>query len=257
MALIAFAFFGTTAWYFTVCMTSLLATAVLYRKASQSWLFWAVVTSVNGFALIQLWLDEGNHLYLYFYISLAILTALLSRAPAAVFRINARLIIGLVFAFATLWKLFTPSFISGEFFRYYLVHDDRLAPIGVVLTELTFDDVFLNRENLDRLPEGEVTLIVPTGVKTLAVALTFLTILTEGVVAACFLWFGRRADKFRDASLIFFLIGAYLVVPVPAFGMGFACLGFGQSKWRYGKAAFLIIFIAQPLTTVRYFIVPS
>lgn len=256
MALIAFAFFGTTAWYYTVCMTSLLATAVLYRKVSQNWLFWTVVTSVNGFALVQLWLDEGNHLYLNFYISLAILTALLSRAPKTIFKLNARLIIGLVFTFATLWKLFTPSFISGEFFRYYLAYDERLAPIGVLLTDLTFTDVAINRERLKQLPEAEVSLISTPSVRVLATVLTLLTILLEGAVATCFLWPSERVSKIRDAVLLLFMIGAYLTVPVPAFGMAFACLGYGQSRWKYGRVAFLIVFIVQPLTTVRYYLTP-
>ena len=256
MALLAFAFFGTTAWYYTVCMTSLLATAVLHRKVALNWLFWTVVTSVNGFALIQLWLDEGNHLYLNFYISLAILTALLSRAPRTVFKLNARLIIGLVFTFATLWKVFTPSFISGEFFRYYLASDERLAPVGVLLTGLTFDDIAVNRERLKQLPEAEVTLISPPGVGILATVLTLLTILLEGAVATCFLWPSERIAKLRDTVLLLFMLGAYLTVPVPAFGMAFACLGYGQTRWKYGRLAFIIVFIAQPLTTARYYLTP-
>ena len=42
---------------------------------------------------------------------------------------NARALIGLAFAFAVLWKLLSPDYLDGRFFRVALVEDHRLEPI--------------------------------------------------------------------------------------------------------------------------------
>ncbi len=250
MTLLTLAFYVPTQWYFLIPFVSLLSAGLLFRWVLHYWLFWTAVTALVGFTLAQLWLVEGNHLYLLFYLSLTSLVAALSPKPQETFALNAKLIIGIVFLLATFWKLVSPSFTSDTFFAYYLIHDERLAPIGMLLTELSGDDVLTNQEALKNATHKVVKLTTLPEIRQLAGWLTWLTIITEGLVATVFLlkW------VFRDAVLLLFLAAAYLIIPVPSFGMALACLGYGQAGSRVSRAVYLIVFLLLPLTSLRYFI---
>lgn len=251
MTLLTLAFYVPTHWYFLIPFITLLSACLLFRRVLYHWLFWTAVTALVGFTLAQLWLTEGNHMYLLFYLSLTCLVTALSTTPQQTFALNARLIIGTVFALATFWKLVSPSFTSGTFFTYYILHDERLAPIGMLLTELSRDDIRANQEAVRQVLNRPAALIIPLGVGRLAHCLTWLTLTTEGLVALVFLakW------SFRDAVLILFLATAYLVIPVPSFGMALACLGYGQTSSQVIKTLYLVAFILMPLTSLRYFLI--
>jgi hypothetical protein len=113
--------------------------------------------------------------------------------------------------------------------------DDRLGPTAILLTPLTIHDVQANRDRLNELPDNRVQLQSAPGIKILGVVLTWLTLAVEGMTALVFLTATGATRRVRDWTLIVFLVAAYLFIPVPAFGMAFACLGFAQSDSPVAK----------------------
>ena len=66
---------------------------------------WALLTALAAFRVLEDWPLPDNHAYLLCYWCLAITLALRTAEPEPVLALNGRLLIGLVFAFAALWKL--------------------------------------------------------------------------------------------------------------------------------------------------------
>ena len=63
---------------------------------------------------------------------LSLALALATRAPAALGAHYGRRIVGLVFLFASLWKLvLSPDFVDGRFFRMTLLSDARFETLAV------------------------------------------------------------------------------------------------------------------------------
>lgn len=251
MILLTFAFYVPTRWFFLIPFVSLFSAGLLFREILHHWVYWVAVTALIGFTLAQLWLAEGNSVYLFFYLSLTALMSTLLPRPRTTFALNARFIVGILFALAVSWKIVSPSFTSGTFFAHYFLHDERLAPVAVLLTELSLEDVKANRIEMQKTFAEHVTLITYPGIKRLAHWFTWLTILTEGFVAVAFLLNWAK----RDITLLLFLATAYFVVPVPAFGMALACLGYAQTASKVSQILYLCIFIFMPLVALRYFFV--
>jgi hypothetical protein len=239
-------------WYFTVPFTTLAGFALFYPKLRTSWMFWLTLSAIHGFALAQLWYFEGNGLFLFFYTTLAMTLALASGRPLPILKINARYLIGFVFLFAVMWKLVTPDFISGRFTEYYLLIDDRMAPVATLLTPLTRTDIKENQERIERLPDETIQLQSASRVHSIAIILTYLTLIVEGLVALVFLL--PIHSWVRDAVFIFFLITGYSTVTVPSFGMILACLGFAQSSNPKAQFFYKIICLLLPLIKLRFYL---
>lgn len=256
MVLVTCAFYTTPGWFFVIPFTSLFGAALLFRSLLYNWLTWTLVTALLAFTLVQGWLLSGNHLYLLFYLSFAALVASLSPKPERVFARNARLMLGLIFVLAVFWKLVGPGFVSGTFFEFYLIHDERLAPVALLLTDLSYADVLANRAALEEVwEEGALMLQTTPQVERLALWLTWLTLVVEVSVAAAFLGPTKWTGQFRDPVLLAFLATAYLVVPVPSFGMGLACFGYAQTSSHRVRALYLVAFLVMPLTALRYHLI--
>jgi hypothetical protein len=239
-------------WYFTVPFTTLAGFALFYSKLRTSWIFWLSIAAIHGFALAQLWYFEGNGLFLFFYATLTMTLALASGNPAPILRINARYLIGFVFLFAVLWKLLTPDFRSGHFMEYYLLTDNRVAPVATILTPLTRVDIKGNQKQVEQLPNETIQLHSKPRVHLLALMLTYLTLIVEGLVAIVFLL--PVNPLLRDGTFISFLISGYLTVTVPSFGMILACLGFAQSSNPKTQLFYKVTCLLLPLIKIRFYL---
>jgi hypothetical protein len=216
LVLFTFWSYSSTQWIFSVPFVSLFGFALLYPLLRTSWIFWLVTTALLGFVIGQTWATEGNATYLFFYVSLSILVALLSEQPWWVMRLNGRWLTGLIFLFAVVWKLISPDFTSGAFMEFFLLADARVAPVAVALTSVTRTDVRENQQALSSLTEP--TQLKPRhSVRRLAVMLTYATLIVEVLVAATFLLPVRQ--NVRDLTLCLFLFGCYALVTVPSFGI--------------------------------------
>lgn len=256
MLLIVCAFYATTDWIFAVPFTSLFAAAVLCERVLYHWFFWTLVTALLGFSTAHLWLSEGNHLFLLFYVALTALVASHTATPRKVFRQNARLMIGLVFGLATLWKVASEDYVSSLFYAHLLITDDRLGALGVLFTDLSRSDIAANQQALLRALDGPVQLITSPGIHPLAVVLTWLTVAMEATIAVVFLGNTSFLRRLRSLSLLVFLLGTYTLVPVPGFGTTLACLGYAETSSKTYQMLFLLAFILMPLTSLRYYLFP-
>lgn len=255
MVLVTAAFYFSDLWYITLPLWSLVAAGlVLDEKAAlYRWEFWTLVCSVMAVGIIQSWVTEGNDYFLISYVAVILLVASHTRTPRAVIAVNARILIGLVFALATFWKLASPSFRDGTFFTLNLLYEDRLAPITRVFARLPSPLFEENQYRLDNLvlPEAFSVHISPA-VTVLAQTLTWLSLSIELSLAVLFLIPLRKFTHWRDPVLLFFCLVTYLIMPVPSFGMCLAALGSAQTHSRRSKTLYLVAFILMPVTAIRY-----
>src|SRR5205814_2092934 len=91
------------------------------------------------------WLRLDNHKYLMGYWSLAFCFACLSERPMKTLAFNARVMIGLCFVLAVVWKLSTPDFVDGTFFQFTLLNDRRLAGVARAVGRVTAEVQQTNR----------------------------------------------------------------------------------------------------------------
>jgi len=222
---------------------------VLPELAQRAW-FWLGLSAVLAFRVWSSWPLADNHAYLLVYASLAIAIALRDTDPRAALARNARVLIGLVFAFAVLWKAISPDFLDGRFFRVTLVLDTRLEPFAVWVGGLDADTLAERREWLARHDDSADGAAVsapeePARFRAAVWLATFGAFASELLLALAFLWPpGRGPSRFRDPLLIVFCAVTYLVAPVSGFGWLLIALAVAQTApeaWRT-RVAYLAVF---------------
>ena len=208
--------------------------------------------------LLQGWFLVDNHHYLLTYWCAALGFILLSREPGPVLRTNARLLLGLCFAFAAAWKFLGGEYLDGSFSGYLLLtdpHPSNLIPGLSIPPEV----VEANRQALTEQAavgaSGEpVRLAGATpGVRTAAVMLSLWTIAIELLIATAFLLpVQGQWRRLGDLALLAFVATTYTVAPVLVFGLLLLVLGLAQTQspdasWRL--VYFLGFFLLPPLVS--------
>lgn len=192
--------------------------------------FWFALAAIRFVTLVPFeWATLDNHHYLLTYWLVALGCVQLSSDPQRTAALSGRLLIGLAFVAATLWKLATPDFASGEFFRFLLATDATPAPIGLWLPGADAELVNSNREAVyDVLVggSGATTFQESSLAPTVAAVLAWWTLLIEAAVALVFLTpLGGRLRLVRHVALIAFIVTTYPVAPVMGFGWTLVALG--------------------------------
>ncbi len=222
---------------------------VLPSVSRRPW-FWLLLAALAGLRLISSWPLADNHAYLLAYWCLAVAIASRESDPAPALAWSGRVLIGLVFTFAVLWKAISPDFLDGRFFRVTLVLDGRLESFTRIVGGLDADELFERRALLAQHADGVApdTLAVPkepTRFRTVAWLATLATFASEGALALAFLWpLGRGPSRLRDPLLIGFCAITYLVAPVSGFGWLLIALGVAQTPpdgFRT-RVAYLVVF---------------
>lgn len=228
-----------------LCCAAGLCFGALRRNAC----FWAALLGLALWRLASGWPLGDNHGYLLCYWLLTALLASLAPDGDAALAWNGRVLIGLVFAFATLWKLvLSPDYLDGRFLLVSLVDDPRLEHFtrlaaGVGAEELgALRD--LVREHHDGLrPPGAPAL--PARLVAVAHALGFGLVALEAALAVAFLAPpATRVARARDLLLQGFCATAYAVAPVE--GFGWLLLGMGVAQCEPGRVrtrrTYLVVF---------------
>lgn len=212
---------------------------------------WLAAAVATGAPLLAHWPRADNHAYLVFYWCLALALALSLPDSGAALARSARGLLGLVFAFATLWKAWlSPDFVSGEFFRTSLLLDPRFADLAALVGGLAPDGLAANEALLDSfraedsVPAG-ARLVEPPRLRVLATVLTAWTLAGEAAVALAFLWPGERGPaRWRHWLLLLFCVTTFPIATVPGFGCLLAAIGAASCRGRVRglyAAAFLLI----------------
>jgi hypothetical protein len=243
ITLVLFLLYGPEEWYVRAFTAVAAISGLVWRKLlTNSWL-WLVVASLQGAAVYVERFSADNHQYLMFYWAVAVTLALWNDDPLRCLRINARLLIGLAFLFATGWKL-TASFRSGSFLEFALLSDPRFSGFTAWITGTASEALEKNREGISMLMNdlrGSLVLQGAESVRPLALAMAWFTIAIEAWVALAFLvptaW---RLSRTRDLALNTFLLTIYAVATVPGFAYILIAMGLMQSqrkpqwiRWTY------------------------
>jgi hypothetical protein len=220
----------------------LLASAGLLGAAlARSALLWLALAAAAAWRALHAWPHADNHDFLSLWACLALAVSLPAPDPRAALGRNARLLLGLVFGFATLWKaVLSPDFADGTFFRVTLLTDGRFRDLALLaggMSEALFEE---NARRLDAFAGGFAGvpwtgLVEPPALRRLAALLSAGTLLGEGLLALAFLWPRARGvpvglSRLRDPALLAFCALTYLVAPVGGFGRLLCALGLAQCE---------------------------
>jgi hypothetical protein len=227
----------------------LLASAGLLSAAvARSPWTWLALAGLTGWSVLSDWPMSDNHAYLLAYWCLAVLLSRLVPEPAEALATSGRLLVGLSFAFAVLWKLvLSPDFLDGTFFRVWLIVDDRFENLARLVGGLSSADLEASRTFLQPPPtlgvEHYPALVEPAALRRAAEVLSFATLALEGLVALLFLAPApSRRPWLRHTPLLAFCATAYAVAPVAGFGwlllaMGLAVVPLGATRLRLAYVA--------------------
>jgi hypothetical protein len=199
---------------------------------------------------------SANHFYLFAYWLLACGLALSTKQPEALLRTNGRLLLGLAFCFATLWKIVGGEYLDGSFFHYSLItrftDADNARIAGHVLgIEHWSENLRLRSELLSgHDPAASVVLSTSAPARYAAHALSAWTLLLEGAIGVTFVVVGSRlAGAVRDSLLLIFVATTFLIIPIDRFAIILTILGLAQcpDDRPRTRAAYLVLFAAMHL----------
>lgn len=226
---------------------------ILYRPVTRRPAFWLVLVGLWVVLFLpSQWPTADNHKWLVIYWVLALGIAMHSTEPMRVLAVNGRLLIGLVFLFATLWKVFSPDFPGGGFFHFTLINDVRFETVARLVGGLEEGASASNRAVISSWDDATVA-VSPTvlqdgpRVALLAQVMAVGTILIEGLVAAVYLAPDRwRIARAREMSLLLFVLLTYPIAPVVGFGWLLVIMGLAASRLRrpIADVAFVLAFLA-------------
>jgi hypothetical protein len=196
---------------------------------------WFSLAFLTGLRVVLDWPLSDNHAYLLCYWCLAIALALVSADARSSLAANGRLLIGAVFALAVFWKLVSPDYLDGVFFRVTLVLDDRFEGFARLAGGLSAESLQQLRDlvtqHVDDPCASGITAIVPSPrFVALAWLATYGTLLLEAAVALAFLWpLDRGPSRLRDGLLLAFCVTTYAVATVEGFGWLLVSMGLVQA----------------------------
>lgn len=242
-------------WYLHVPMALLCIVGLVYRRLYRESRFWLIVCCVMAWGSLLNWLQIDNHKFLMLYWVIAVYCSLLSRNQERTLAINAKLMIGLVFAFAVAWKIITPDYLSGQFFEFELLADTRFSIVSTAIAGMTVQQLMENNYLVSQLTayDGiltDVKLQSATEIGWISMFVTWWIIIIEGVIAVLFLLPNHPVfRRLRDASLLLFALTTYSIANVIGFGWLLMIMGVAQcrpqdyvSRFLY-VATFLLILI--------------
>jgi hypothetical protein len=193
---------------------------------------WLALAGLLAWRVIAGWPLADNHAYLLVYWCLAIALARFAPDPARALAWNGRALVGLAFAFATFWKLLSPDYLDGRFFRVMLVEDERLERVATTLGGIEREALLERRAFVTGQADGAARAVPeePARLRRLALAATWLTFALEAAVAVAFLAPLGRLAGLRHALLLAFCAGTYAIAPVVGFGWLLLAMGVAQCE---------------------------
>lgn len=224
-------------WTVRPAVLALAAAGLLFPRFLRRPVLWGALAALTGLRVLLDWPLADNHAYLLCYWCLAVALSLAAHDTERCLAFNGRLLIGLAFGFAVLWKLaLSPDFLDGTFFRVTMLRDPRIEDWTALLTGLSGADLEAQRAALDRhfdapqlaIPSGPP---LPIGFHGVAHAATLWTAILEAAVLAAFFWWPQTGLGWaRHGLLLLFCATTYAVAPVDGFGWLLVAMGVAQCE---------------------------
>lgn len=222
-------------WQYKLLFHVISAVGLILPAIGRSLGFWCVVTAIMAIKTVDHWWLQDNHVFLLTWWCLTITLALVSRNGEGIVKLNARWLVGLSFAFATLWKgLLSPDYMSGDYFYYTFLTDARFMPLGKIFGGMSGEDYQHNFQVMNQISHylADVQTVELRGtdrLRWLTLVVTWWTVVIEGVLAVLFLApASSRLSRYRHATLLLFAWTTYLAAPVKSFGWTLTTLGLAQ-----------------------------
>lgn len=230
----------------TVPIQAAAVAGLLFRPLSRHPAFWFAIAVVLAVGRLPFsWYTLVNHHFLMMYWLLALGLCFMAPRPDRVLALSARTLLGLVFAFATLWKLLSPDFIAGSFFEFTLITDARFEVVSSTVGGLPGDGSESNAAAIsawwDPAVQPEpVVLESGSAVPWIARLMSVWGVALEGSLAVLLLvpWRGRLAQlaRLREPALLLFIMTTYPFAPVIGFAWLLLAMALAQSAWRSPSA---------------------
>ena len=231
-------------WAIRPILLLLSALGLLLPKILRAPVTWFCLTILVAWRLIDDWPLPDNHIYLLSYWCLTLFLALISIQTEDTARKASRLLLGLAFGFAVLWKGFlSDDYLDGRFFRVTFLQDERFAYSAMLFGKLTEKQLIENRQYLNPLPDGTQLLeppqlVEPGSLRTLVTITTWGAIAMEALIAFAMLFpLTGKVQNVRHILLLLFCVVTYAFAPVAGFGWLVLVMGMAQCKpeqkiWR-------------------------
>jgi hypothetical protein len=238
-------------WRFYTPLYVFASLGIVIPGAYKHWVIWYGIAISMLLKTLFFWWTQDNHLFVLTYWSISIAIALSFPNPEKIIAQNGRLIIGLAFFFATLWKGFlSPDFMNGSYFHYTFLTDSRFKEEAELLSGITIQDVQNNiitasEVALDK--KETVTLKTNSALRNATLLITWHTAIIEGLLALTFLWpLNKGLSRYRNFVLIAFSWTTYLAAPIHTFGWSLCGIALGQTT-RDEKIDRALLLLTLPL----------
>ncbi|NET33920.1 MAG: hypothetical protein F6K19_18180 [Cyanothece sp. SIO1E1] len=227
---------------------------LLYPQLLSQKLLWLLLCAALVGHNLKFWFILFNHEYLITYWCLVCTLAVYAKSPDQILTRNAKLLIGLCFCFATIWKLLSGEYLDGSFLHLTFLLDQRLEMGAVLFGGAEPGALAANRDLFSLLqtrgPEETSTLATSLRLSWVSLFFSYWTLLSEGGIAIAFLspyptWLSNN----RDWLLILFILTTYAVIPVFAFAAILSLLGLAQCPLNLTKrrAIYIAILLLIPI----------
>jgi hypothetical protein len=243
--------------YVQMPITLLCMVALLFPLLRSSKWIWGAIIFVYILGCMPHYFELINHKFLYLYWCVAVFASLFAANFEQAICFNARLLLVLVFAIATLQKLFSADYMDGSFMLYILAKDERIGGLLVMLGWLPKNMLQQNMAAVAHVmqytPQPEqVPLLYTQSVKLMARVLTWLTLFVEAVTAILFaLPATVRLARYRDMLFLLFLFFTYLLAPVAGFGSILAIMGMAQADTRAKMLLYVLMFLLMQVYALQ------
>ena len=238
-------------WFVRPAILGAAALLLISPRALRTPVVWLGIAIAVAIRVADDWPLADNHIYLLAYWALAIALALGTEIPGPTLAGSSRVLLGLAFACAVLWKaVLSPDYLDGRFFRVTLLTDPRFGEASMLIGGLSADQLRANRDAIAALPHGAAPLTPaaitePPRLRLLAAVSTWGMLALETAVALVMLL--SRATIIRHGLLLTFCLVTYAFAPVAGFGWLLLVMGAAQiepeQRWllRLYVAAFLVV----------------
>lgn len=239
-------------WAVRPLILGLAAVALLRSRWLHQPLLWLALAGLAGARVLLDWPLADNHAYLLAYWCLAISLALMAQDTDKTLAFNGRLLVGLVFLFACIWKFaFSGHYVDGTFFKVTLLTDPRFEGFSKIaggLDAATYETLrdFVGQHR-DAAPVIDTSGIeLPARFEALALAATAWNVAINASLALAFLWpAGRGLSRLRHPLLLVYGTVTYAVATVDGFGWLLLAMGAAQCtlEQRRTRLAYVAVFI--------------
>lgn len=187
--------------------------------------FWIGVAAFRFFSQVpQHWPSLDNHQHLITWWCLGLGCALMAPESEEAIRRLGRIMLGLCFLFAAIWKIRSPDFLNGDFFTYTFATDSRLRAFAETFLGLPESAQRFNgdAQTLLQLGSAGSTELFTTGSRLhiASIITSWYTVFIEGSIAVCYLLPERfRAARWGHWALLLFIVTVYPIAPVVGFAL--------------------------------------